>query len=109
VKQDIGEIWYNLGLQSDTTTGRNAVVSAQISKAENDCTDAGGAVYDNVVRPLAGAYCCNNALTGQSPNTLGQGLAQQMRDNFIQEAKWAALRNGFSLEGKRWAMTLVND
>jgi len=107
VSADTGEVY-------DAVDGGTTAVTSIIGRAEDFvvASDAGTTTaYDTVIRPLADAMVCNQVIGSvDAVNktigslSVGQKDMMSMYNNFMSEARRAAIIKGISLDGYRILM-----
>ena len=109
VKADIGLTFTYL---DGTTTARNTIVTAQITKAQRDTKALSGTTtglsQDIIIRNLADYYVILNAMSNLDPNESNFEAFSRMSDNFYKEAERASRFIGKSLDGMRIKFSVVN-
>lgn len=111
IRADVGEL-YN-AMENGTTA-----VNSLISKAEGFVTAMTGGVtgYDNGVRSLASFYVCQHALGGVDPVsktiggnlTIGPKMVKEMRNSSLNDFERFMKIKGYSIDGLRIGIELVN-
>ena len=109
IKSDIGLSFTYL---DGTTTARNAIVTAQVTKAARDTKaltgTTSGVNQDRIIRNLADYYVIINAMSNLDPNESNFEAFSRMSDNFYKEAERASRFIGKSLDGIRVKFSVVN-